>query len=528
VLPAGIETGLALFDEPATVDIVTPETGPVVAIARSVAGQPGIGIFSRQTGSVLVPDRMAVAKKAALTVSLASDHPAIALWQPTSPDPGETRVIHFGYPQPAVRQMEMGAISGTLQGIVAESLELPAGWKRLKIALGSSLVAAIADGDNILSIHWQGDDPFEETIDTKAGRLLILHLRNSADRYTIEAAPWTGKAGAAAVTAEQPFTDKYSTTGLVRLSIPQVQGPSVLHVRGAVKEAVLLTSGGKISRGLDVPLPAAGGTLLLSHGTGFVLGWLDSGGIWGSESATQPIEVSPPAMIPLHGREQAVRIRVAAPALLSVRTAGPVISRLQRVNREPEVAVHESGCVLDTYLTESQAVITLRALAEQDLSGNAEITVTPATNIVEGLHEPVVLPAGTTRLFSFSVTHAGRVGIGIRSDSDLAEAILMDSSGNRIGKGVVQMPDLKPGTYLLAVHAPASAGPIQIQPALAGVQLPDSRPPEEVIRNYLAMTTPVVPGASIQLTSPAVKSYQPEPDQNPYDTDPYEYYGDSE
>ncbi len=528
VLPAGIETGLALFDEPSTVDIVTPETGPVVAIARSATGQPGIGIVSRQAGSVLVPDRMAVAKKAAATVSMTSDRAAIALWQATySPDPGETRVIHFGFPEPAVRQLELGPYSSTVQGIVAESLQLPAGWKRLKIALGSSLVAALTDGDNILSIHWQGNEPFEESIDTQGGRVLILHLRDAPDRYSIEALPITDDVIPARITADQPFTSKYSTTGIARFSIPQMQGPSVLHIRGAVKEAVLVSTGGKISRGPDVPLPAAGGTLLLNHGAGFILGWLEPGGIWGSKTATQPINLTPPAIVPLYGKEQAVRIRITDPSLLSVRTTDPVISRLQRTDRDPEVDVHESGCVLDTYVTEGQAFITLRALAD-DLSGNAEITVTPVTNIVEGLQAAVVLAAGSTRLFSFFVAQAGRVGIGVRSDSDLAEATLMDSSGSVIGKGVVQMPELKTGTYLLAVHAPTDSGPIQIQPALAGVQLPDSRPPEDVIRNYLASSTPVVPGASIQLTSPAAKNYQPEPDQNPDEYDSYEYDGDSE
>jgi len=77
------------------------------------------------------------------------------------------------------------------------------------------------------------------------------------------------------------------------------------------------------------------------------------------------------------------------------------------------------------------------------------------------------------------------VGIGVRASSDLIEARLMDEGGQPLSQGVVQMPSLRPGSYYLAIRAPAPGAPIQVRPLLVGKKAPDSGPPREVIRDYL-------------------------------------------
>jgi hypothetical protein len=47
------------------------------------------------------------------------------------------------------------------------------------------------------------------------------------------------------------------------------------------------------------------------------------------------------------------------------------------------------------------------------------------------------------------------------------------------------MPTLQPGTYLLALHAPPDGGPVVARPALAGVELPGTGPPADVVREYM-------------------------------------------
>jgi len=176
--------------------------------------------------------------------------------------------------------------------------------------------------------------------------------------------------------------------------------------------------------------------------------------------------------------------------MLHLRTEAPIATRLSRDGGEPDapqVEVHPRGGTLDTYLPGGTAEIAIRSLGKQSLWGSAEITVTPVTAIGEGLGPEILLPAGATSLFSFTVRRQGPIGIGVRADSDLVECILLDETGRRLGAGVVLMPDLEPGTYLLALHAPPSDTAVHAQPALAGIEPPGTGPPEEVIRKYLQM-----------------------------------------
>ena len=85
----------------------------------------------------------------------------------------------------------------------------------------------------------------------------------------------------------------------------------------------------------------------------------------------------------------------------------------------------------------------------------------------------------------------------VHAGSDVVEIELYDRAGRRLpppegkstaGKnrgGVIQMPELTPGDYLLALRSPAGAAPVRARPALAGLVLPDTGPPADVIRKYL-------------------------------------------
>jgi hypothetical protein len=117
------------------------------------------------------------------------------------------------------------------------------------------------------------------------------------------------------------------------------------------------------------------------------------------------------------------------------------------------------------------------------------LTETAVTPIGEGLGPEVLLAAGASRWFSFRVERQGPVGIGAHAGADVVEIDLYDRAGRPLkGEergGVIRMPDLAPGDYLLELHAPAAAAPVRARPALAGLVLPDTGPPEDVIQQYL-------------------------------------------
>ena len=80
------------------------------------------------------------------------------------------------------------------------------------------------------------------------------------------------------------------------------------------------------------------------------------------------------------------------------------------------------------------------------------------------------------------------IGVGVRASVDIASCRLLTAAGEEIGRGLVHMHMLKPGTYLLAVDVPADGVAVDIEPALVGLTPPDKGPPDEVKAQYLALT----------------------------------------
>ncbi len=190
---------------------------------------------------------------------------------------------------------------------------------------------------------------------------------------------------------------------------------------------------------------------------------------------------------------QALRVTPPGPVMLHLRTSTPVLTLLKRGQALPEVEVHASGAALDAYVAAGPVQLGLRAIGGGTLWGTAEVTASPVTPIGEGLGPALLLPAGATALFSFTVTREGPVGIGVRASPDVVSCTLLDAQGKRLGTGVVQMPTLQPGTYLLALGAPPEVGPVAVRPALAGIELPGTGPPDEVVREYMSMAGAVPP-----------------------------------
>ncbi len=211
--------------------------------------------------------------------------------------------------------------------------------------------------------------------------------------------------------------------------------------------------------------------------------------LWGGAALPEGTEVTlPAAVVPLAGTMQTLRVpRSRASWMLHLRTATPVLTLVKHGEAPPEVEVHAAGAALDTYVAGEPVQIGLRALGGGTLWGTAEVTASRVTKIGEGLGPERLLPAGGTALFSFTVTREGPVGIGVRASPDVVSCTLLDAQGKRLGTGVVQMPTLQPGTYLLELRTPPESGPVAVRPALAGIELPGTGPPDEVVRGYMAM-----------------------------------------
>ena len=509
--------GLAMTlppEGPVVGDLAVPSGGPLLLVATSRTAQPGVRVV--ETGGAFeAGGTMAVGPGAAAAVTLHPRRPAVVVW-PASPanEPPEVRLEAWSFATPERGRAPAGMFDGAVEGIRAHAYELDGSAKRIHLTLGDGLLAVLSRGDEVESVHWHGGSAFAETVESSADRLTLLHYKTGEDRFSVEAFPLGPGQATAALAPGLAHERALLRAGTLRLAVAPSTAPATLHVRGGSGESRLLGAGGQVTRGTDLSVDPKGGTLLVPHGPGLVLAWIDRPGeeardLWSRDLPSETVAVKPPASVALGGTSRGLRLDLLQPVMLHLRMAAPAATLLRRGDAPPEVEVHPAGASVDAYLPAGPAELVLRALGGGTLSGTAEITTTAVTPIGEGLGPEVLLGPGATRLFSFSVTHEGPVGLGVRASADVVESTLLTSAGRPLGRGVVQMPTLGPGTYLLALHAPGDSAPIRARPAVAGLQTPDTGPPEEVVRKYLEPEE-APPG----FTATHVPSAAPEPEES--------------
>jgi hypothetical protein len=491
-------------DAAATVDVGAVE-GPVLVKASSQAGQPGLSLAAAGREARPSGHPQAVGDGAAVAVALDGRDQAALVWAAAAVASGgdvELRVEAVSFPPPKTERAALGAWDGLVESGAARAYALPGGRKRLRLALDEGLVAVLSRGDEVASVHWTESGAAAEAVESDADRLTLLAPGPTQGRFALEAFAVAEADAARPVAVGAPFEERQDRAGRLRLAIAASDG-ATLHVRGAAGPATYVRADGRVERGADFPV-GAGGWLGVPHGAGLVLCWADPPGAEAPDLAV-PVaaaEVALPSAVRLSGRARAVKVAAGEPIVLHLRSATPMVTLLRLDGAPPRVEIHAQGASLDAYLPGGTAELTLRGLADAALHGSAELTATPVTPIGEGLGPEVLLAPGATRTFSFRVESRRAVGIGVRAGSDVVEATLSDAAGAALGHGVVQMPTLEPGAYLLALRAPETAAPVRARPALAGLSLPDSGPPEDVIRTYLEPEQPRAVFAATRVAVP--------------------------
>jgi hypothetical protein len=479
-------------------DLAASGGNPVLLLASTQEGQPAIQLAEREMRQSPSLRNMAIAARGSASVLLGAQAPAAAIWAATPASAGlDVRLRPFYFA--AVESLPFANMGdGKLEGVRASGFSLPSGPKRFHLALGNEMVAVLSKGNEIESVHWQGGNPFNTTIDSIADRLTLLHTRQEEDRYAVEVIPLRQEEYLSPLALGVPYEQNHLRSGIERLkvNVPSDNAPVALHVRGTAESVTFIGDNGQVLRGRDLVVPSGQGTLEIGHESGLLLCWLDrpgneAQGLW---PVTPDLAKAETLVFPvtrrLRNAAEAFQINAKAPVLLHVRMAAPSISLLKRPSDAPEVEVHPDRTLMEAYLPAGTSALALRSIGSGPLSASIEFTGSPVTPIGEGLGPEVLLAPGDSRLFSFEVKQAGPVGIGVRGSSDVVESELLSSSGKSLGKGTIQKFDLKPGIYLLAIRAPEQGTPVKAQPAVVGIVLPSTGPPEDVIRKYLEPEEP--------------------------------------
>ncbi len=474
-------------------DLAADGRGPVLLIASSRVGRPAVELVEQNRNEPVNTDRLVVGEHGSLSLSLHPKNPVARLWA-ASPGEGpfEVRLLQIGFPAPGSASGKDG-LQGSIEGKKARMYELPKGKKRIRLSLGEALAVALSKDDVIASVHWAEGNAFTETVETDADRLLLLHTREGEDHFSIEHAPLPNALFTSPLAIGQPFERVMLNSGRMRLSIAAGKTPvdsrRTVHIRGA-KSAVFTDKTGTVVAGNNLEIGEQGGTLVVEHGPGPLLSWLDRPGeestdLWATSEKPDRTSVPLPALLPLDGRLHAYRIDASKSIMLHVRSAESLATYLDRGEKTPDVEVHSQGVALDAYLPKGSAELRLRAFAGGSMSGQVALSGSPVIPTDEGLGPEVLLAPGAARLFSFTVRQEGMIGAGVKADSDSVDMEILNSAGAVLGKGVAQMIRLKPGTYLMKLRAPDAAAPVKVRPALVGLKAPDTGPPPEEIRKYL-------------------------------------------
>ncbi len=472
---------LPLDRQPLLVDL-EPGDGPLVAFATSMVGQPAVRVVDAGDRAELHLDATAVAPQAAVSVALGGRQPALVAWLADGGDAAEAQLRQVSLRVAAPGRAALGLNEGELAAGQARALELPAGISVLDLAATPGVVAAIALGGEVLSVHWGGMQPLCETVTADGGTVWLLATGDAAARYTVELRK--AEAASPVVTAEQPFIAAPTRSGMLRLGIQPGRTDLTLRVLGASAPATLLGADSRVRRGSS--FASGDGTLLVHHDAAPVMVWLEPEGdaasaLWQGVKESTAEAVDLPFACPLGKTVQALKVEVAAPTLLTVRrSAGAVLRLVTGSISRSWVSV--AGGVDHLPLEQGSSTLSVRPLA----SGEVELVGSPITDVGEGLGPEVLLPPGGGHVFRFRVTTAGPVGVGVRAEADTVDCELL-ADGKSLGSGVVQMHDLQPGEYLLVLRLAAGGQPVRARPAVVGIETPSTGPPEEVIRQYLDM-----------------------------------------
>lgn len=473
-------------------DIGSAVVGPVLVTALSRTGRPAVELVEQGGDETVNADKMAIGEHGSLSLSMNPKKPVIRLWPASSSKgPFEVRLSQISFNNP-VRTPAPEGWNGSIEGIKANSYDLPKGEKRVSLSLGEAIAAVFIKGEQIESVHWAEGAPFTEGIETAAERMVLFHMREGEDKFALDMVPLNSALATAPLTTGKPYEKIMLNSGRLRLRVAPGKSPQddfrALHVRGG--EPTFIDRSGNVLSGRDMRIGSQGGILSLEHRPGALLCWIDRPGeealdLWRYRDKPQASSISIPASLALEGSIRSYRINEGKPVMLHVRSATPLITYLERVEKTPDVEVHSSGVAFDAYLPNGTAELRLRAFAGGSISGNVDISATPVIPTDEGLGPEVLLAPGSARLFSFKVEREGKIGAGVKADSDIVEMEILNSVGLVVGKGAAQMINLKPGAYLMKLRLPDNSAPVKARPAIVGLKVPDAGPPDEEIRRYI-------------------------------------------
>lgn len=466
---------------------IKSHAGPVLVLADSRVGQAGVQLIKPEQFQHGIDSRLLAVANGSTISALPDGREAMAtLWNAGANDKAlNVNATLYQFKSPNSVQLTDQSVTDVLMPMQSTQVTLPDGDKQLQLVLPAHTAAILLKNKQQLSTHWSGDSAQNITLDTQADTVLLLYLGEAKQQFSVLMISGSGNRPNA-IAPGSLHQGSYTSRGQEWLRIEPAPGsnPSVLRIRGNAS-GIYIDNGGRIRAGKNIEITQPG-SLQLAHASGNALAWLDSQSTLAPDTAkVQTMTVGKPLTLTLRGTSQYQLLKTNEAMLVHLHSTLAMVTRVKTAAQAEQVEAHPYGVDYAFFMPAGEASLAFTALGTAALSGQLAITSSPAMEFSEGSGPEVILPGGGSKLYTFKIEKSGPIGIGVRSSSDVINAVLLDSSGRVLDRGVVQMPTLPPGRYWLMLTSPADADPVHAIPVLVGTKPPDTGPPADVIREYL-------------------------------------------
>jgi hypothetical protein len=255
--------------------------------------------------------------------------------------------------------------------------------------------------------------------------------------------------------------------------------PAPVRIAGSATDVTLINADGTVTGGTGAAA-GAGALALVTVQPGLAVISEDGPRRAAGIRHTVPV----PGSIALAGQNEQLLVSPGPARLIHLETDAPVVLR-DSVTGMPQLFT--AGAAVNLFQPKGQPLLLDLQAAGGALSGNARLETIAAVPVSDGLGPPVRVAPGQSRLFTFTLAQPRSIGVGVRGSVDDALCRLLGADGAELGRGVIAMNQLPPGTYFLAVDVPANGVATDIQPVLVGKTLPYDGPPPDVQASYRAL-----------------------------------------
>ena len=497
-LATGTVNTVELGQLPFAFDLENEHDGPLLLEVNSIGGQIGAMTYTStppQAGGIGAKFHwggMGMAPSKTITALPGKGRYRAKIWQ--TRETAETEKVHLStHTLRMEERVQFGQVlsyEGPIKPGSAQIFVLDKSRQTYELLLTEGLVAFVWDGKHTQALVAARSNT-QELITVPGGELVLANRGDEAGLFRIERKREIAET-AQEFDPEKGFEGVFTEAGTVSLLIEEIKDRKALFVAGDAVKSRLLGNDGIIREGERFQ---AQGILELSYGPGYVKVWEanpQEKDLAFMGKKPRRVKGLSNGLAKLENRSQRWMFDVKRPAYIIADADGSGVTALLADQKVVATSVGSSnkGRLLRYFLPSGDYQLWTRPLEGTTQAGNIRLLKVFPKPIDTASDSPRLIRPSEIQVFKFNVTVKGKVGVGIRTESDQLDAKLFDSQFRQLASSSVMIQELELGEYLLTVETiPQASGPIQYTPVVLGNTGGRLEIPEEVIGKYLTQTT---------------------------------------